>query len=118
MYAHWKTETEAGERVRPADLAEIAAVTYSAAWNALRRYQAGRTPKTSGDGLAPKPVRNVHIMLRRALSDAVAMQYISRSDANLYDMASGAANPLPCRSQVRTPLRDVGPVRNNWHAAL
>jgi integrase len=81
MYAHWKTKTEAGERVRPADLAEIAKVTYSAAWNALRRYQAGRIPETSGDGLAPKTVRNVHIMLRRAFNDAVAMRYISRNPA-------------------------------------
>ena len=43
----------------------------------------GRVHKIAGgnDGLAPKTVRNVHVMLRRALRDAVKWGYLPRNPA-------------------------------------
>lgn len=56
-------------------------MTYDAARKALIRYQHGQTPPNCGAGLAPKTVRNVHVMLSSALSDAVRWSLLTRNPA-------------------------------------
>lgn len=52
-----------------------------AARSAVLRYRRGRVPIPKSAGLAPKTVKNVHRMLHRALSDAVAWRYIEFNPA-------------------------------------
>lgn len=82
MHGYWKSRTEAGEEEPTArDLAEVGGVTYDAARKALIRYRAGRIPAARSGGLAPKTVRNVHVMLAAALGDAVRRDYLPRNPA-------------------------------------
>ncbi len=71
MFAFYAAETAAGREVSARALVAVGGVTYDAARKALLRYRRGQTPPAIGGGLAPKTVRNVHVMLRGALSDAV-----------------------------------------------
>jgi integrase len=80
MYEKWRTGMSRGVEPTPRELATAAEVSYSAGVRARQRFRAGRVPQPGrSDGLEPRSVQSVHIMLNRALADAVAWKYI---DAN------------------------------------
>ena len=81
MFAFYAAETAAGREVSARALVAVGGVTYDAARKALLRYRRGQTPPAIGGGLAPKTVRNVHVMLRGALSDAVRWNLLPRNPA-------------------------------------
>ena len=82
MYGYWTSRVEAGmEEPNARDLAEVGGVTYDAARKALIRYRSGRVAVAKSGGLAPKTVRNVHVMLMAALGDAVRWDYLPRNPA-------------------------------------
>jgi integrase len=66
-----------GRRVDPRKVAAEAGASIHAARAAVRRFRDGRIPSGSGSGLAPKTIRNIHRMLHRAFSDAVAWRYVA-----------------------------------------
>jgi integrase len=75
MFDYWQTRKVAGVEPKPREIAEHCKVSIYAARSAVLRYRRGRVPVTRSPGLAPKTVKNVHRMLHRALSDAVAWRY-------------------------------------------
>ena len=83
MHAYW-TEHQAergGLGPTPAALVAACGVSIYAARAAVLRFRRGRAPVDAGTGLAPKTVKNVHRMLHRALSDAVAWEYLVTNPA-------------------------------------
>jgi len=81
MYGLWQSETAAGRQPTAKQLAAVGGVTYDAGRKALIRYQRGQVPTNQGGGLAPKTVRNVHVMLHGALADAVRWNLMPRNPA-------------------------------------
>lgn len=81
MYAYWSQARADGKDPRPMDIARACGVTIHAARGAVMRYRAGRVPVARSAGLAPKTVKNVHRMLHRAFSDAVAWRYLDFNPA-------------------------------------
>ena len=81
MFAVYAAETAASREVTAKALAAAGGVTYDAARKAMQRYRRGQTPPVLGGGLAPKTVRNVHVMLRGALADAVRWNLLPRNPA-------------------------------------
>lgn len=81
MYQYWRAKTRRGETPKPRQIAEGCNVSIHAARAAVRRYRAGHTPKGLPPGLAPKTVRNIHVMLHRALTDAEAWHYVRENVA-------------------------------------
>jgi hypothetical protein len=77
MYDHWRRSVATGQEASPRDLANAGKVTYSAGVRALQRYRAGRAPLDYAPGLDARSVQSVHIMLNRALADAVRWKYIA-----------------------------------------
>ena len=67
-----------GDRLQ---LSKACRTTHQAAKEAVCRYRRGRTPIARESGLSPKSVRNVHRLLHRALSDAVAWDYLTFNPA-------------------------------------
>lgn len=76
MFDYWQTRKLSGVEPKPKEIAEHCKVSIHAARSAVLRYRRGRLPAATSAGLAPKTVKNVHRMLHRALSDAVAWRYI------------------------------------------
>lgn len=81
MFAFYGAELAAGREPTTTTLATAGGVTYDAARKALVRYRRGQAPPVHNGGLAPKTVRNVHVMLRSALSDAVRWNLLARNPA-------------------------------------
>ncbi|HEX6444684.1 MAG TPA: tyrosine-type recombinase/integrase [Streptosporangiales bacterium] len=81
MYRYWLAQTRLGKDPKPRDIAAGCGVSIHAARAAVRRYRAGHAPRGTSRGLAPKTVRNVHVMLHRALVDAEAWHYIPENVA-------------------------------------
>ncbi|WP_280407632.1 site-specific integrase [Nocardia brasiliensis] len=81
MFRYWSQRTRRGETVTPREVSEACGTTIHAARSAVRRYKSGRVPVEQPPGLAPKTVRNIHIMLHRALADAKAWKYIADNPA-------------------------------------
>lgn len=81
MYEYWRTRKLAGVEPPPREIAQHCKVSIYAARAAVLRYRRGRIPKATTAGLAPKTVKNVHRMVHRALSDAVAWGYIAANPA-------------------------------------
>ncbi|GAA1774179.1 site-specific integrase [Luedemannella helvata] len=81
MYEYWSTRQVAGVEPSPKEISENCNVTIHAARHAVQRYRRGRKPVAKPAGLATKTVKNVHRMLHRALSDAVAWRYLSYNPA-------------------------------------
>lgn len=81
MYAFYLAEIAAARQPTATELAAAGRVTYDAGRKALIRYRRGQTPPTLTGGLAPKTVRNVHVMLRGALADAVRWNLLARNPA-------------------------------------
>lgn|GEM_PF-457832 len=95
MFDYWTTRRVAGVEPSPREIAAYCKVTIYAARAAVGRYKRGRLPVAKSAGLAPKTVKNVHRMLHRALSDAVAWRYLS------YNPATHASLPRQSRSGRR-----------------
>jgi integrase len=79
MYVEWqkaKRASKTGKEPTARQVAEAAGATVHAAYPALRRFRAGWVPDAKGPGLAPKTVRNIHIMLHAALANAVGWKYV------------------------------------------
>jgi integrase len=95
MYEYWATRRKAGVDPKPNEIAKHCNVTIYAARAAVLRYRRGRMPVTKSPGLATKTVKNVHRMLHRALSDAVAWRYVE------YNPAQHAALPREKRKGRR-----------------
>jgi integrase len=66
---------------KPAEIARHCKVTIYAARAAVGRYRRNRLPAKWSPGLAPKTVKNIHRMLHRAFSDAVAWAYLASNPA-------------------------------------
>jgi integrase len=83
MYAYWceHRERRAGQGPTPTQIVAATGVTIHAARAAVLRFRRGRIPTDLGTGLAPKTVKNVHRMLHRAFTDAVAWDYLVSNPA-------------------------------------
>lgn len=81
MYAYYRAEVAVGRAPTAKEVAAAGSVTYDAGRKALLRYERGQAPRSLGSGLAPKTVRNVHVMLRSALNDAVRWNLLPRNPA-------------------------------------
>jgi integrase len=92
MYEEWKRSVARGAETTPRQLAEAGAVTYAAGVRALARYRAGRVPADFSPGLDPRSVQSVHIMLGRALNDAVKWKYLTE-------------NPITHAVRIKRPRR-------------
>jgi integrase len=95
MYEYWSARRASGVDPKPNEIAGKCNVTIYAARHAVLRYRRGRIPETQSPGLAPKTVKNVHRMLHRASSDAVAWRYLA------YKPAVHASLPRERRSSGR-----------------
>ncbi|MCT7365101.1 integrase [Mycolicibacterium llatzerense] len=109
MFAYWTASVARGCAATPRQISEACGTTIHAARKAVRRYQSGITPIPQPTGLAPKTVRNIHAMIHRALSDAVAWKYMA------YNPASNIKPPKKPRAlrtvwnpdQIRMFLRSI-----------
>ncbi|MGH3827293.1 MAG: hypothetical protein ACRDQX_08990, partial [Pseudonocardiaceae bacterium] len=78
MYEYWRAHRTLRNSLgpTPTELSKACGTSYQAAKEAVCRYRRGRVPAEYLAGLSPKSVRNVHRLLHRALSDAVAWDYL------------------------------------------
>lgn len=78
MYEYWRDRRmlRNGLGPTPTELSKACGTSYQAAKEAVCRYRRGRVPVDHCAGLSPKSVRNIHRLLHRALSDAVAWDYL------------------------------------------
>jgi len=83
MYTYWRDHQDrrAGQGPTPTEIVAATGVTIHAARAAVLRFRRGRIPADVGTGLAPKTVKNVHRMLHRAFTDAVAWDYLVSNPA-------------------------------------
>jgi len=81
MFAYYRAELAAGREPTAKAVAAAGGVTYDAGRKALIRYRRGQVPRQHDGGLAPKTVRNVHVMLHGAFADAVRWNLIPRNPA-------------------------------------
>ena len=103
MYTYWlqHQHDRDGRGPRAGDMATACDTTLNAAREALRRYRRGRVPQQYAAGLSPKSVKNIHVLLHKAFSDAVAWGYLR------FNPAEHAVVP-------RARRRDQRPVRRVW----
>jgi len=97
MYAFWQEQKAKGQEPTPAQISRTCKTSIHAARAAVLRYRRGRIPVRKPAGLAPKTVKNVHRMLHRALSDAVAWRYTA------YNPAVHASLPRTGRGKKNRP---------------
>jgi hypothetical protein len=102
-YDYWRTRRLAAIELPPREIARQSGTSIHAARAAVQRYRRGRVPTATTPGLAPKTVKNVHRMLHRALSDAVAWGYL-------------AANPATHASLPRERRRSARQRGKTWTA--
>ena len=83
MYEYWSARRNIrdGRGPTPAEISKACGTSIYAARAAAGRFRRGRLPIQRPAGLAPKSVKNVHRLIHRAFSDAVAWQYISANPA-------------------------------------
>src|SRR5207344_2780050 len=81
MYTAWQNARGAGKEPTARQVAAAAGVSIHAARKAVPRFRAGWIPTGRPPGLEPKTVRNVHVMLHKALADAVAWRYVVENAA-------------------------------------
>ncbi|HEY5978097.1 MAG TPA: tyrosine-type recombinase/integrase [Microlunatus sp.] len=83
MYEFWSSrQTERGGLgPLPSEIAAATGTTKEAARAAAMRFRRGRIPLDTPKGLSTKSVKNVHGLLRRALGDAVAWEYLLSNPA-------------------------------------
>jgi integrase len=99
MYEYWSAHRTMrnGMGPTPLQLSKACGTTHQAAKEAVCRYRRGRIPVIRSAGLAPKSVRNIHRLLHRALSDAVAWDYLT------FNPAEHASLPRERRRRQTTP---------------
>lgn len=102
MFRYWQARQAEGTEPSPRQVVEACGVSIHAARSALRRYRAGHVPQGKESGLEPKTVRNVHIMLHKALADAVAWKYV---EDNVAASVKPPAVPRRRRHNVWTPAQ-------------
>jgi integrase len=76
MHEEWKRSIARGQQATPRQLSSAGAVSYAAGVRALAGFRAGRIPAEFSPGLDPRSVQSIHIMLNRALNDAVKWKYL------------------------------------------
>ncbi|MGL4177510.1 MAG: tyrosine-type recombinase/integrase [Dermatophilaceae bacterium] len=83
MFQYWMANRDERDGVGPTPkaVAKACGTGYHAARQALLRYRRGRTPGDHASGLSAKTVRNVHIVMRRALADAVRWNHLHANPA-------------------------------------
>jgi integrase len=83
MYEYWNARRHyrGGLGPTPSQMSKACGTSIYAARAAASRFRRGRAPIERTAGLAPKSVKNVHRLLHRAFSDAVAWQYMSMNPA-------------------------------------
>jgi len=98
MYSYWleHQSDRDGFGPKPRDMATACATTLDAARQAARRYRRGRVPNIHNPGLSPKSLKNIHVMIHKALGDAVAWGYL------LANPAAQAVVPQSRRRQRQT----------------
>ena len=98
MYSYWleHQSDRDGFGPKPRDMAADCATTLDAAREAARRYRRGRVPNIHNPGLSPKSLKNIHVMIHKALGDAVAWGYL------LANPAAQAVVPQSRRRQRQT----------------
>jgi hypothetical protein len=106
MFAHWKRMQDNGIDVKPAAIAKARGATVYATRHAVLGCRRGRIPVANSAGLALKTVKDIHWMLHRVFSDAVARRHLS------YNPAVHASLPRAARARRERPAAVVG--RRNW----
>jgi integrase len=79
MYQVWLQHRDErnGLGPKPSLMAAMGGTNLAGAQRAARRFRAGRTPKPYTPGLSAKTVRNVHVVMSKALHDAVTWGYLN-----------------------------------------
>jgi integrase len=109
MYVYWSGGVLKGENPTPREVAEACQTSIHAARAAVKRYRSGVVPRQMPPGLAPKTVRNIHVMIHRALVDAVAWKYITDNPASTIrpPKLARARRKVWTPDQIRTFLNSV-----------
>jgi integrase len=100
MYDYWiaRRSDRDGRGPTPMEISRACGTSIYAARAAVGRFRRGRLPIQRSPGLTPKSVKNVHRLIHRAFSDAVAWQYISANPAEHAslprDRRGGRARPV------------------------
>jgi integrase len=81
MHAYWLRAREKGREPTARQIAAAVGVSIHVARKALPRFREGWVPTGRGAGLEAKTVHNVHVMLHKALNDAVAWHYLTENVA-------------------------------------
>ena len=81
MFEAWRRGREEGKEPTARQVAAATSVSIHVVRKALPRFRSGWVPAGRTPGLEPKTVRNVHVMLHKALTDAVAWGYVSENVA-------------------------------------
>jgi integrase len=83
MYEYWNARRHYRDGLgpTPSQMSKACGTSIYAARAAASRFRRGRAPAERTRGLAAKSVKNIHRILHRAFSDAVAWQYISMNPA-------------------------------------
>ena len=78
MYQIWLQHRDErnGLGPKPSMMAAVGGTNLAGAQRAAHRFRAGRTPKAYTPGLSAKTVRNVHVVMSKALHDAVTWGYL------------------------------------------
>ena len=102
MYTYWLEHRadRDGRGPRSRDMATACGTSLNGAREAVRRYRRGRIPLEYNAGLSPKSVKNVHVLLHKAFSDAVAWEYLR------FNPAEHAVVPR-ARRRGQTPVRRI-----------
>jgi integrase len=79
MYQVWSQHRDErnGLGPKPSAMAAAGGTNLAGAQRAACRFRAGRTPKPYTPGLSAKTVRNVHVVMSKALHDAVTWGYLN-----------------------------------------
>jgi integrase len=117
-YDYWRTRRLAAIELPPREIARQSGTSIHAARAAVQRYRRGRVPTATTPGLAPKTVKNVHRMLHRALSDAVAWGYLAANPATHASLPRERRRSARQRGKTWTAERlvegcDAGPRRRD-----
>ena len=82
MYEYWIVRRHYRDGSgHPMQISKACGTSIYAARSAAGRFRRGRVPIERHRGLAPKSVKNIHRLMHRALSDALAWQYVSMNAA-------------------------------------
>jgi integrase len=101
MYAAWSKARQSGKEPTARQVANASGMSIHSARKAMPRFRAGWVPLGRSAGLEPKTVHNIHVMLHKALADAVSWQYVTENVA----IAARAPSPGRRKPTVWTPVQ-------------